>query len=165
MCGNDPHSDTKRSFSIAVAGYFPLKILFPSEVAVNVCLSHSRVLQDNDLRAVKRHSLEGLPLLKHLYVPVLSSSWQAERPWPAHCWRRQWLTLSLGPCCCSHPTKVCFAPPLFQATFTAKFTGCLSAAIVASGMMHIEMWCSFHFPKPNKDEEAAPLSHRTLVDL
>lgn len=80
MCGNDPRSDSKRSFSIAVAGYFPLKILFPPEVAVNVCLSHSRVLQDNDLRAVKRHSLEGLLLLKYLYVLVLSSSWQAERP-------------------------------------------------------------------------------------
>lgn len=97
MCGSDPCNDSKRSFSIAIAGYFPLKILFPPGVAVNVCLSHSRVLQDNDLRAVKRHSLEGLLLLKHLYVQVLSSSWQAERPRRAHCWRRQWLTLPLGP--------------------------------------------------------------------
>lgn len=35
-------------------------------VTVNVHLSHSRVLQDNDLRAVKRRSLEGLVLLEHL---------------------------------------------------------------------------------------------------
>lgn len=40
----------------------------PPGVAVNDCLFHCRILQDNDLRAVKRHSLEGLLLLKHLYV-------------------------------------------------------------------------------------------------
>lgn len=59
--------------------------------------------------------------------------------------------------------KACFTLPV-SGNIHSK-TGCLGAATVASGMMHMEMWCSFHFPKPNKDEEAAPLSHRTLVDL
>lgn len=59
----------------------------PLGAAENDCLFRFRVLQDNDLRVVKRHSLEGLLLLKHLYV------WAGSVPLP---------------------TQVSFIPPLFQ---------------------------------------------------